>query len=222
MRLMPESNAEKITFCQTHLTPWADHAEEIGSSPEEIAALADLVQTAREAFNAKQRAEAAAQSATLAMRQAIDAMANAAATVVLKVRAKARQHGDAIYSLAHIPVPGKGSPIAPPGMPHSFETSLDAAIGAVTLTWTCKNPRGAAGTMYHVRRRIGSDGRFEMLGTVGECKFVDYTIPLGAGEILYEVQGIRSTTVGPKATHAVQFGGTPAFAAAQAPARSAA
>jgi hypothetical protein len=213
MRLMPESNAEKITFCQSHLAAWAEHAEAIGASPEEVAALAAKVEAARAARLAKGVAEQAAQSATLAMNMAIEEMATAAATIVAKVRTRARQDGDAVYSLANIPAPEKGSPIAPPGGPERFNVELNQ-IGAVTLMWKCKNPRGAVGTTYLVRRRIGRGGAFEYVGTVGECRFDDWTIPAGATDVEYEVQGIRSTAKGPAVRHTVHFGGIhPAFAA---------
>ena len=206
MRLMPESNQGKISFCSTHVSTWAENAEGIGSSAEEIAALAAKVEAARAAFDAKQRADQAAQSATLAMHAALDEMTTLTASVVLKARAKARLDGDGVYVLAQIPAPAKGSPIAPPGRPESFKAELQQ-IGAVTLTWKCKNPRGAVGTMYHVRRRIGVGGKFEFLDTVGECRFEDWTIPAGTGEVEYEVRGIRSTAAGPAGQYVLHFGG---------------
>lgn len=104
-----------------------------------------------------------------------------------------------------IPPPAKASPIGPPGQPTQFTFELDAR-GALELSWKCKNPRGAVGTMYQVSRRIGPGGELVPLGITGEKRFVDETIPAGSTQVIYQIQAIRSTAAGPIATFNVNFG----------------
>jgi hypothetical protein len=135
-------------------------------------------------------------------------MAELASTVVSGVRTTARTAGDSVYRLAMIPAPKKASPIKPPGQPSGFTLSANQD-GSVVLRWTCKNPRGAVGTMYHVRRKLGdplAPGSFEFLGAVGEKEFVDETIPPGTASLVYEVQAVRSTSTGEVGTYVFNFG----------------
>ncbi len=67
--------------------------------------------------------------------------------------------------------------------------------------------RHSTGQDGNVNRRIG-DGPFQYVGCTGERKFVDGTVPAGASALIYQVQGMRSTAVGPIGSHIVNFGTT--------------
>lgn len=204
MRLVPEDISGKIQFYQSKIAPWLDNAGEIGTTPEMVASLADATQEARDAALAQAQAQSAAQAATNRLRMAIDRMTSVGAQIVMQIRTQAAQSGNSVYALAKIPAPAQGAPIAAPGTPANFTVELQNC-GWVTIQWKCKNPRGAVGTMYQVRRRIDG-GASEFLGTVGEKKFVDQSIPMGSKAIIYEVTGVRSTTVGRMAQYNVTFG----------------
>lgn len=88
MRVVPRNNQPQIQFFLTRLEQWADHAEEIGTTPEMVATLADQTEEARAALAAQQQAQAAAESATLRLRSALEAMAGTGAAVVSQIRAK--------------------------------------------------------------------------------------------------------------------------------------
>lgn len=97
------------------------------------------------------------------------------------------------------------SPMPPPGTPYQFEAAL-GSDGSVTLTWKCNNPKGSAGTMYQVYRRIGTATEFDYLGGTGTKTFPDATIPAGTSRVTYLVQAARSTAVGAGAQFNVSFG----------------
>jgi hypothetical protein len=100
------------------------------------------------------------------------------------------------------------SPVPPPGTPFKFSVAL-AGDGSLTLTWKCDNPKGSTGTIYQVWRRIAgpvSTGELTYLGVTGKKLFVDSTIPAGAAQITYEIQAVRSTSVGEFAQYTVSFG----------------
>jgi hypothetical protein len=211
MRLVPESNFERIQFFLTHLPGWVERAEEIGTTPEAVAELQAATEEARDALKAQQQAQMVAQSATLRMNSAIERMSRSGAAIVHQIRARAMQAGEGIYPLASIPAPKQASPIAPPGKPERIKASL-SQDGTLTLTWRCKNPRGAVGTMYQVSRQTGVDGPFVYLATVGEKRFVDMTIPPGTTRVMYKLQAVRTTSAGAVSGHIVNFGTDPAWA----------
>jgi hypothetical protein len=107
--------------------------------------------------------------------------------------------------LASIPAPAKPSPIAPPGKPSQFIVKLNQE-GSLELKWKCPNPAGAVGTMYHLHRRTEAGGALVYLGTSGERRFVDATLPPGSSQVTYQIQAFRSTSVGPAAQFNVNLG----------------
>jgi hypothetical protein len=135
---------------------------------------------------------------------AVDELANAGGSVILRVRAKARIDGGAVYSAAQIRRPKNPAPIAAPGEPTSFQVQLQPG-GLLKLTWKCRNPAGSQGTMYEIQRSLAG-GVFEFVGQVGVKKFIDTKIPAGTGCVTYRVTAIRTTRRGPSADHIVNFG----------------
>jgi hypothetical protein len=206
MRLIPKDKVGKIQFCIGHLPAWAEHADQIGVAPEDVALLAGSTEEARLAYAEQQQAQQAAQAATLKLTIALEKMQTQASAILAMVRGKAAGAGPGVYSLAEIPAPEKPSPIAAPGTPTGFTVSLDA-IGAVTLTWKCKNPRGSTGTTYHIWRQI-DNGQFVYMGICGTKRYVDQTFPRGTASVTYQIQAMRSTTKGPIALFPVNFGTT--------------
>ncbi len=96
------------------------------------------------------------------------------------------------------------TPVHTLGKPGKFTVTLDET-GALALKWKCANPR-ASGTVYQVWRRIGAQGEFVFLGSVGRKRFTDSTLPAAAPAITYQIQAVRSTAAGPRAQFNVNFG----------------
>ena len=92
-----------------------------------------------------------------------------------------------------------------PGKPYDLSFSLDE-VGWLTLSWKCDNLANAAGTSYHVSRRLNGTGPFENIGDVGKKKCFDKTLPLGVRSVTYQVQAMRSGAVGEAARFDVSFG----------------
>jgi hypothetical protein len=208
MSLVPRTVADRIQYYETQLPAWANVAEAIGSTPEEIAAVQDITADAREAYAQQQAAQAAAQAATIRLRNALAKMQTLGSAVIVRARVKAQTSGDpAVYSMARIPVPEKGSPLAEPGTPSGFKVQLQQD-GTLELGWTCENPAGSSGTIYEIfRSDAGPGGRFAYIGNTGAKKFTDARIPAGASQVTYKLQAVRSTKVGACAFFNVNFGG---------------
>ena len=207
MSAVPRKIDAKIRYFETHVGRWGEHASEIGSSPETIAALAASTAAARQAYVAQQLAQQAARMATQAMKHAVAEMSKRGALVVQQVRATASTGGDGVYELAGVTPVAKRSPIGPPGMPTNFQVELQA-IGILTLRWQCKNPRGSKGTQYRIcRDDTGTGAAFQVLGMVGVKRYVDEALPAGLTSVLYKVQALRSTRKGDATLFRVSMGG---------------
>jgi hypothetical protein len=204
MPIVPEKAADKITWFEAHHAPFTANATAIGTTTAEVSALAALVTAARARQVAQIAAQEAARTATNEYNNAVAAMALAGSDILIKVKARAATGGHAIYDLAQIPPPATPSPVGPPGMPTAFRVALKPD-GALELSWKCANPRGSAGTIYQVLRKIGA-GEFSVIGGSGTRKFVDGTVPAGVASVVYRVQAIRSTQVGTANDVTVNFG----------------
>ncbi|MBX9642093.1 MAG: hypothetical protein K2X97_20930, partial [Mycobacteriaceae bacterium] len=79
-----------------------------------------------------------------------------------------------VYQLSQVPKPAAPGPVVPPGSPYEFKVYLNAD-GSIRLTFKCKNPPGASGTAYTVRRRplTGTAQQFVYVGATGRKEFVD-------------------------------------------------
>lgn len=206
MGVVPTKPVQKIQFFEDHITPFTTNAVAIGITTTEVTDLGTRAAAARTAYDAQQAARQAAKAATEAFDNAVVAMGVAGAALLKKIRAKAEQTGNRnVYTLAQIPAPPTPSPRAAPGTPTDLKVELDGN-GALVLKFKCKNPDGANGTMYQVYRATGAATEFTYLGGAGERKFVDATVPAGATRLTYQIQGVRSTAVGPWATFVVNFG----------------
>jgi len=205
MPVVPVDKVAKIAFYENHTTPWSTNAVAIGTTATAVTDLTTKTAAARSAYNAQQAAQETAKAATLTLKNAVEAMASAGSDIIKSIRAKAAVTGDSVYALAQIPAPAAPSPRPAPGTPTDFKVAL-GADGAVTLNWKCNNPAGATGTMYQVWRRIGATGEFSYLGGSGTKDFVDDALPAGSARVTYQIQGVRSTAVGPWAQFNVNFG----------------
>jgi hypothetical protein len=98
------------------------------------------------------------------------------------------------------------TPMPPLGKPSDFAVGVEPATGALNLKWKNTNPRGASGAVYQIWRRVGATGEFAYLGGVGGKSFVDDSLPAGTSQVHYQIQAVRSTSVGPFALFTVNFG----------------
>jgi hypothetical protein len=209
MSVVPRTLVEKLQFFESRAGKWLERAAQIGTTDADVEALQLMLDEARARFEAQRAAQQAAQAATAAFNRVLAEVATAGATIIQQVRTKAATSRDnGVYQLALLPSPAKPSPLGPPGEPTSFTFNLRQA-GSLELRWACDNPRGSVGTIYHVWRRAGvgngPDG-WELLGTAGERRFVDDTLPAGLAHVTYKVQAIRSTALGPEGFFLISLG----------------
>jgi hypothetical protein len=205
MSIVPDTNIGKITFYEAHIGPWTATPTQVGLVAGDCTALQTLITNARKAWDFQQTAAEAAKAATTAMHNAVRAMHTLGAVDLAKIKTYAEATNNPnVYSIAQIPPPAAPSPVGPPGTPYEFVVTLDQS-GAIIVRWKCDNPAGASGTVYHVRRKIGS-GAFAPIDFVASKTFTDATIPAGSTGLTYEVTATRSSTRGLPAQFNVNFG----------------
>ena len=205
-KILPEGAIRRVEFFETREADWQTSATLIGTTSAAVTALTAKVTAAREAFNAQQLAFAQAKAATQAFRDAERAMTLAGTEIIKQVKARAATGGNAIYTLALLPVPATPAPLPPPGTPSDFTAALNPD-GSLKLRWKCANPAGAGGTIYQVSRKVGT-AAFSVIGGSGNKIFVDAICPAGVPAVTYQVQAVRSTAGGTPAQFIVNFGVT--------------
>ncbi len=205
MGLLPENHAARIAWFQSRNAIWTTNATAIGTTTTAVTDVAAKATTATTALAAQETAQNAAKAATDTLVNAMNALSNAGMAIVEQVRTKARSAGDGVYPLANIPAPATPTPVPPPGQPTDLQVTLDAT-GVLGLTWKCVNPTGGRGTVYNVFRRIGASGEFTFIGGSGMREFTDSMVPAGSPLVMYKIQAVRSTAVGPWNTFNVFLG----------------
>jgi hypothetical protein len=205
MGLLPEGHAARIAWFQSRIAIWTSNSSVIGTTAAAVTDVDTKATAAADALAAQEAAQNAAKAATQTLHDAMAALTNSGNILIEQVRTKARTAGVGVYPLANIPAPARGTPQPPPGQPTDLKVTLDAT-GALGLSWKCANPPGARGTTYNVFRRIGAAGEFTYLGGSGVKELVDETVPAGAALVMYKIQAVRSTSVGPWNTFNVFLG----------------
>lgn len=206
MGTVPVNKVGKIEFYETHIDQWSSNALAIGLSVAECGALASLVTTARADLVAQEIAADDARSATGTCNTSVGTMHSLGATMIAKIRAFAEAtNSPGVYSLANIPPRADPTTVGPPGQ--CVELTVSLLIGGqLQLRWKSTNPENAGGTVYEVRRKIGSSP-FIVIGAAGGDKtFIDDTLPVGSTGVVYELTGIRSTRRGLANQFNVNFG----------------
>ena len=207
MSVLPQGKVAKIEFAESHVSPWQANAVAIGTTAAAVTAWSAKVTAARDKYQAQQAAYNAAKAATNDFTIALRAMVDATAAIIKQIKTQAALTGDGVYSLAEIPAPATPAPRPAPGLPTSFAAALEGN-GALTLKWKCPNPPGAGGTIYQVFRKAEGEADYTYVGGAGSKTFTDTTVPSGSSQLMYMVQGVRSTAVGPFGTFVVTIGTT--------------
>jgi hypothetical protein len=213
MSIVPTTRLEKIEFYESHIDPWEAGPTKIGLTAAQVTALATLTTQARAAYNAAEAARQASKAATLNYYERVRAMHSgpgAGSDMIELIKNYADTTDNAqVYVDAQIPAPATPGVTPPPGTPFEFTVGL-LQNGAVELKWKCNNPSGTSGTIYEVKRRIGSaaSAPFTFVGATGVRSFTDETIPGGGGSspCTYQVTAVRSTARGNPAQFTVSFG----------------
>ncbi len=206
MGTVPNKIADKIGWYSARESAWTTSSAAIGLATGDMTTMSGLISTASTALDAQTAAKTALKNSTIALNAAVSAMGDLGSALIKKIRAKAEMvGGDSVYVLASVPPPATPTPVGPPGQPTDLVVKL-TQTGALDMSWKCPNPAGANGTTYNVFRRIGDVGEYTYVGGTGVRQFTDESCPGGSPSVMYKIQAVRSTQVGPWATFNVFLG----------------
>jgi hypothetical protein len=204
-KILPQGAVDRVAWFEAHTADWQTNAVAIGTTTTAVTALTTRVTAARAAYDAQRIAFEQAKAATQNFKDAVAAMTVAGAEIIKQVKAKAASGGNAVYTLALLPVPATPAPVPPPGTPTDFTVNL-MQDGTLELKWKCPNPSGAGGTIYQLQRRAGAATEWTFAGATGSRRFVDASLPAGAAPVTYMITAVRSTAAGNPAQFTVNFG----------------
>ncbi len=172
-----------------------------------ITSLTLLVKAARDAYTAQQNAKQAGKAATTALHNALTAMRNAGGDVIKTIKAyAATTNNPNVYNISQVDPPAPPTPLPAPGQPSNFKVEVTPS-GAIQLTWKAKDATVSSGVFFSVRRKLGTESAFALVGNVGAKKFLDSTILQGTISATYIVQGFRGEVPGDESDQlTVQFG----------------
>jgi hypothetical protein len=197
-RIIRSPRPAAVAFAQVHVAPFTDSAALLGLSPQQVISYTTAVESAKaaltEASAAKQAWKTAASNAAAQMRELNRVMTETVTTI--DITAANAADPAALYQAALLTPPNTPGVMAAPGACNGFKAVLNAE-GSVTISWKCKNPDNAHGTIYQIRRKLPHEAEFKPMELTASKRFTDESIPTGAGRVQYVVQARRGNAVGP-------------------------
>ena len=205
MSILPHTRLGKVEWAEDHIGPFTTNASIIGLTSGQCTTMGTKTSNARSKYEAQRAAINAAKAATQDFYDAVADLSEFCADLLKDVKA-AGATNPAVFPLAEIPAPATPTPIPAPSKPSDFRVEI-LENGALKTSWKCTTARGAGGTVYQIRRRVGGDTQpYVFIATVGEKQFTDATLPLNSGPVSYEIVAIRSTSSSNPAVFTVTFG----------------
>ncbi len=205
MSTVPKKISDRLAWYALRAPVWGLNAAQIGLEPTAATAFSEEVGDVQLKYQALQAARAAARAREVEFKSAYAAMSDRGGNFVRTIRAFAQTTAlDQVYATAQIPPPKIPAPLPAPGKPYDAEVQLRAG-GSLGLSWKCLNPADGAGVRYEIRRTDGS-GATVLLGSVGERRFTDTTLPAGSASVTYTITAVRSDKQGLANQFLVQFG----------------
>ncbi len=204
MPVYPETDAQRLIFCQAHAPLWVTNAAAIGVVPATATALQTATTTAQTAYDDMITARNAAKSATLNFRNKAAIMNDQARGIIGTVKAYAESRNDPnVYVLADIPAPAAPTPVPPPSMPTDFNAAIDGS-GQLTLTWKAERRGPTTGVFFEVSRKSGTQLEFTVINATAETSYIDpgfaSFLASGPGNVSYRIRAIRGSNASPYVT----------------------
>ena len=207
-RIIRSPRPAAVAFARGHVEPFTDQAALLGLSPQDVAQYAAAVQEAEQALAAVDAAKQAWKlAAARAARRLRELSRNMTRCVeIIDLTAAAAPDPMAVFRAAQLTAPNTPGVMPAPGECTGFRAVLNSG-GSLTISWKCRNPDNAHGTIYRVMRKLPGDTEYTQVELTATRRFTDETLPAGAGRVLYTVQARRGNSVGPLcAPFTVQLG----------------
>lgn len=201
MPIVPNKDAEAITFFEAHIPVWTTAAASIGVTPLQITSFDTQVKAARAKLTAAIAAREASKTATNAFSTSVGTMREVGADLIATIKAFAETSNNPnVYDLAQIPPPA--APTPPPALVAPENLTADpAADGSISLKW-----KGSIkySTFFSIFRKGPGETGFTQISTVASKQFIDPAPPPPAATasgvartVEYLVRAQRQSAIGP-------------------------
>ncbi len=185
---VPETRHAMIDFFALRRGPWAAAAAQLGFSAQDVAEFTQLLQEAEQAQAEAYKARNAARAAMHGANTRAEALRRKGAALIGVIRATAARTGDNhVYAAGQIPPPPPKPPRPAPEPPRNMRAIMDSS-GATILTWEAST---AGGVTFLVSRQLAGEDRPRLIGSTGEKRFIDSTVPAGTTQAHYLVRARR-------------------------------
>lgn len=185
---VPETREAMIQFFTTVRGPWEANAAQLNFTPGDLAEFTALLEETLEAQDRAFAARNAARAAMFTLNLRAEALHRKGAALISVVRATAARTGDdSVYAAGSVPLPAARPPRPAPRPPHNVRASMDAS-GATILTWDAST---AGGVSFTVARQLAGEAEPRLIGSTGDKRFIDRTVPLGTPQARYLVTARR-------------------------------
>ena len=207
-RIVRKPRQAALNFALQKVTPFSTAGAAIGLQPGDITFYTDAVNAANDSFTVLIDLKEQLKRQTTKVGEDFAAMNRVMTRTVEKIDLFAEGSADpqAVWDLATIGPPNNPSQMPEPGEPFGFKAALNSD-GSVKISWKCKNPEGAQGTVYIVRRRLNNTTTWSQVALTASKHWTDGSIPSSSGGAMYTVQAQRGNVTGPvSSTFNLQFG----------------
>jgi hypothetical protein len=208
MGVIPTTIVSEIEFGEEHAPLWVTNKTALSLTTAQTDAVTAAVAAARKAYTDANAARLASKNATIALKNAMNTLHPLLATIVQDIRLTAESTDNpSLYTLGGIPAPAAPTPAPPPMQP----VQLGAQIrpdGVLRITFKATDS-GNGAVAYIVSRKLASQTSFSVIGTTGSSTstsgaglprgfkfFDDVSLPSGANNMQYMIQGQRGLSYG--------------------------
>jgi len=192
MANIPKTMSELLLWAPQHADQWLAHATALGLDPGVVAQFQAEVGLFTLRKTQSIAAHSAAANATARLNTQEQAVRERAGALIRLIKAHAEAAGDpSLVLLAQLRQDSPPGTLPAPLPPRSFTWSMDS-LGALTLRWKARQPRGVQNVTYHVRRSLTGEPPFVLLDSVGsEKRYTDTTLPAGTRKVSYLIEPMR-------------------------------
>lgn len=206
--IIPQTDADFVTWINDHAVRWASNQATIGMSTSQTAAMtarAGQMTKDWQAYTDAKQALIAARHVWTTSKAATNTLAGADIKII-KTFAATAANPTTVYTNADIPAPKTPVSGVKPGQPTDVKATLNTVTGELKLNWKCVNPGTTSGTVYIIQRRIGSTGAWTQIGLSSTRTFTDSSL-VAAPTVQYQITAQRSGLFGnPSGPVTVSFG----------------
>jgi len=190
---VPRTQRGVLSYFESRLDRWSSDPAGIGLSQQDVDALIQAVDAAKQALEDAAIKRDAARAATTALRFAMARLRRLGGDLVNSVRAYGeREHNADVFVRAQVDPVRAPSASTPAEKPFDLQPRLLTG-GLAELRWQGSRDRGVSFVVERALRWPGGGAEaFSVAGVTSTQRFLDAALPVGLASVVYRVTAIRA------------------------------